>query len=207
MRACPFAYKNGQPELYLDLGSQGLRPGSCLEAGTAAEAAPAIRAPVPARCARCNDAAGCIAQLVATWLPTGRAGAERTLWFIGESILREVAVALRCLLWAYKLPEVSAPRLLKHEPVELTGAAYPAIAKGLERTQSGCNKFTFAAAGGGRSLTLRICTLKATSRFTSPFCKCKARQRGFRCLRQVARREDVLVFGGGAWYGGESGLS
>jgi hypothetical protein len=206
MRACPFAYSNGQPELYLDLGSQGTRPGRCLEAGTAAEAAPAIRAPVPVGCASCEDAAGCIAQLVANWLPTGRAGAERTLWFVGDSILREVAVALRCLLWAYKPPKVSEPRLLKHEPIELTGAAYPAIAKGLERTQSGCNKFTFAAAGGGSLLTLRICTLKATPRFTSPFCKCKARQSGLRCLRQVVRREDVLVFGGGAWYDGESGL-
>jgi hypothetical protein len=207
MRACPYAYKNGQPELYLDLGLQGTRPGSCLEVGTAAEAAPTIRAPVPAGCDRCEDAASCISQLVATWLPTGHAGAERTLWFVGDSILREVAVALRCLLWAYKPPEVGAPRLLKHQPVKLTGAAYPAIAKGLERQQSGCNTFTFAAAGGVSPLTLRICTLKATPRFTSPFCKCKARQTGLRCLRQVVRRDDVLVFGGGAWYGGdESGL-
>eukprot|EP00959_Pyramimonas_sp_CCMP1952_P089891 1881385-Pyramimonas_sp.AAC.1 len=158
MLACPHAKVNGKAYY----SCSHLAPGHL----------PVV--PIAREFTLCEDYRNCVKRLSSR--------AFRTIWFLGDSMSAEFAVALRCLFYQTTYEAGIVSRIFP----DRAGKRFSGLTA---VTKHSCVKFT--------ALRLSVCNIKITPYFSSSRFKCGD---GLKCLSKLLQPKDRVVVNFGMWY-------
>jgi len=124
---------------------------------------------VPERFSMCDNSTNCVKRLKPS-----------TIWFLGDSLSTEFAIALRCLLYeAVGTGDVSV------------------IGEGRKGKFSGLTSVFKHSCVTFRAIQVKVCNIKITPHYSSSRFGCG---NGFNCLAKLVRPNDSVIINFGVWY-------